>query len=489
MDELARQRQFEEQFLGQLRARTLAVVGGKFPADVVEFDESPAEGRDALRDELSRLERVDRATLYERLPGKRTLNLRFKRKMLGGLLLRTLGNARARVLAPVEALVSQRPAEPVTAAAVQLALDRYALLGQRHRPQIVVLASASGFSAEARAMAAASGVGPPALVLMGSRADGGWDVDMPPTMRAQPWARLFEFETQGDRLRRLLAHLDESAAELDSRGVPLPALAQRLGISTDEADALVRQACRGDARLMRVSHDGTMHICRAPLAEEGGTMSLWSRMRKWLGFKPTAAERVREMTRQRVTLEQQRHEVDQRLTSLESEERSALQQGAAAASDAEKKQIAARLVRVRRDLSRTRAQANVFSQQIEILGTHIHHLTLAEQGRRLDLPKAEDLTREAAQAEQTLSELAVNADLAHSIEVGAATPMMQQEEADILAEFEKIAAAQSPSAARSPAEQGAARAAASANPQRESPVGVPPVPVSAEKSKARPELG
>ncbi|MFO0837095.1 MAG: hypothetical protein U1D55_01105 [Phycisphaerae bacterium] len=488
MDERARQRQFEDSFLSQLRARALAVVGGKFPADAVEFDESPAEGRDALRDELSRLEGVDRADLYEQLPGKRTLNLRFKKALVRGLWSRRLGNARARVLVPVEALVADRLPGPLGRSAVQLALDRYAVIGERHRPKIVVLASASGFSPDARSMATQQ-TGGAALVLLGGRPDGGWDVDMHPALRAQPWARLFELESHDDRLKRLLGHLNESAVELDSRGVPLPALAERLGLSQTETELLVRQACRTHARLMTVSHNGTMHVCRAPLAEEGETMSVWSRVRKWLGFKPSVAERVREMTAQRVALEQQRHEVDQRLNALEADERAALQQGAAAPSEAEKRQVAGRLMRVRRELSRVRAQANVFSQQIEILGTHIHHLTLAEQGRRLDLPKAEDLTHEAAQAEQTMAELAANADLAHSIEIGAATPMMQQEEADILAEFNQIAAAQP---AASPAvatpERQSDRVPPSASPARQS-AGVPPVPASAEKNKARPEVG
>ena len=135
--------------------------------------------------------------------------------------------------------------------------------------------------------------------------------------------------------------------------------------------------------------------------------------------------------------------MDQKINVLETDERQMIQQGANAAAAAEKKQVAGKLMRLRRELRRQRGQAQLFTQQIDIIGTHIHHLTLAEQGKRLTLPSAEDLTREAAQAEQVMTEVAVNADLAASIEVTGETPMMAEEEqAAIFEEFNQVAASQ-----------------------------------------------
>ena len=51
MTESARQRQFEDQFLAQLRARSMALTRGKLPADEVIAEQTP-EGIDAIRDEL-----------------------------------------------------------------------------------------------------------------------------------------------------------------------------------------------------------------------------------------------------------------------------------------------------------------------------------------------------------------------------------------------------------------------------------------------------
>ncbi len=435
MDERSRQRQFETQFLDQLRARALALSRGALPADHVVV-ESTSEGIDDVRDTLRRLEIYDRDAL-ERLPGTQAMQIRFERSALGGLLRRTVSRLRARVLAPVEALASGRETAPVTRDQVLAALARYQVLPRNQQPSGVVLASPTGFTAEAARLVDQDG--PPTLVLMGGRPDGGWDVHMSAAVRKSPWAKLFELESQDDRLKRVLYHLQEEMAALDSRGVPLPEVAQRLGLGLVETERLVRQACRQQPRLMTVVHNGVVHVCRSPLAQEGDRMSIWARIRKLLRLKPSVAERVREMTGQRVRLEQQRYEIDKQISSMEDSERQLLEQGAAAKTDAERKQYAGRLMRLRRDLKRLRSQANIYTQQIDVLGTHVHHLTLTEQGRRMELPRAEDLTREAAQAEQVMAELSANADLARSIEVTGETPLMAEEELAIFEEFKQAA--------------------------------------------------
>ncbi len=488
MDERSRHRQFEDRFLNQLRARALALVQGKLPADEVVLQPTP-EGIDGVRAELSRLEVYDRGAV-EKLAGTRSLQLLFRKRIFGGLFRNTVSRVRVRVLAPVEALLSNEPPGPVGREQVLDALASYELLPSRDRPSGVILASATGFTAEARSLA--EGSGKPTLILMGGREDGGWDVAMPPAVRKTPWAKLFALESQDERLRRLLYHLDQSASLVDSRGIPMSALAEKLGLGAAETEALVRRACRSESRLMTVVHDGQTHICRTPLAEEGNTMSIWSWIRKLLRLKPTTAERVRELTAQRVQIEQGRFELDQKVNALEADERQLIQQGAAAVSDAERKQVAGKLMRVRRELRRHRAQAQLYTQQIDIIGTHIHHLTLAEQGKRLELPKAEDLTREAAQAEQVMAEVAANADLAASIEVTGETPLMAEEEAAIFEEFKQVAASQAP--APEPLTKAAepAPSASSEAPTRaaEPPTKARPSPPAKEKGEsARPELG
>lgn len=494
MDERSRHRQFEDRFLNQLRARALALVAGKLPADEVAF-EPTLEGIESVRDALSRLEVYDRDAV-ETLAGTRSQQMLFKKRILGGLFSKPVSRVRVRVVAPVEPLLKNEAPGPVGREQVLDALARYDILPRKYKPSGVILASATGFTAEAKSLA--EGAGKPTLILMGGREDGGWDVTMPPVVRKTTWAKLFELESQDERLRRLLYHLDQNANQVDSRGFPMAELAEKLGLSAVETESLVRQACRTEPRLMTVTHEGRTHICRTPFAEEGNTMSIWSRIRKLLRLRPTTAERVRELTAQRVQIEQQRFELDQKVNVLEADERQLIQQGAAAASDAERKQVAGKLMRTRRELRRHRAQTQLFTQQIDIIGTHIHHLTLAEQGKRLELPKAEDLTREAAQAEQVMAEVAANADLAASIEVTGETPMMAEEEAAIFEEFKQVAASQaaaSPAAtpeAAAPEAPPAAESAPAKAREAPTPAARAPTPPRKEKEKdesARPELG
>lgn len=481
MDERSRQRQFEDQFHRQLRARAQALIRGLLPADRVVV-ESMSDGVDAVRATLTRLELFDR-DLVEQLPGTRTVQLRFQRQALGGLLSRTVSRVRSQVLAPIEALAANQPPGPVGRELVLDALARYQLLPARERPDVAVFASATGFTPEAQALVDAQLA--PLLVLLGGRADGGWDMHMPDAFRRSPWSRLVELESQDDRLRRLLYHLEQSTAQLDSRGIPVTELAGKLGLPVEQTELLVRRACRANGRLMTVVHERQVHVCRSPLAEESNTMSIWSRIRRLLRLTPTVTERVRVLTAQRVAIEQQRHELDKSIGALEADERTAVQQGADAKSDAERRQIAGRLMRLRRDLRRLRSQATVHSHQIDILGTHIHNLTLAEQGRRLDLPKAEELTRQAAEAEQVVQELAANAELAAGVEVGAQTPALQAEEAAILAEFEQVAAA---SKAETLAAKSATADVPSKAPGERAGAREPGASPSSEKGKARPEM-
>ena len=91
-----------------------------------------------------------------------------------------------------------------------------------------------------------------------------------------------------------------------------------------------------------------------------------------------------------------------------------------------------------------------------------------------------------------LAEVAVNADLAASIEVTGETPMMAEEEAAIFEEFKQVAASQVGTPAQeaeAPAPEPAAPAAPE-TPTRAAAKAPPPLPPEKEKDEsARPELG
>lgn len=493
MDEIARQRQFEEQFLNQLRARAEALTKGTLPADRLRIDPMP-DGIEGVKATLRRLEVYDSGRLHS-MPGTRAMQMVFQKSLLGGLYKPVLSRVRVRVLAPIEALVKNTAVGAVDREQVLDALAQFDILPRAQRPTAVVLASPTGFTASARAMVHT--MGPPTLILLGGRSDGGWEVDIPQRVANTPWRKLFELETQDGLLNRLMHHLESNADLVDSRGMSMEELAARLGIEKAQVEALVRRAVRANGRLLTVQHEGRIHVARTPLDEERRKMGLWSRIRRLLRLPPTAAEKVRQMTEQRVKLEQQRHELDSKVRAFEAEEVGLIKQGAGATTDVEKKQLAGRLVRLRRELGRHKSQAEMLTKQIDIIGTHIHHLTLTERGRRMELPKAEELTREAAQAEHMMAELNANAELAAGIEVGAESTSYSEEEADVLAEF-AAAAKQSSEAESSPVAERtsgsrapAAGAGAAASAGRAVPPPVPATPAAAaeKQEKARPEIG
>lgn len=493
VDERSRHRVFEQRVLGQLRARATALTHGRFPAD--SFEETPTtEGIDSVRDQLSRLGVYDRGAA-ESVGGTQSVEIRFRKKLIGGVFTTDVSRVRVRTITPVEALLHDRSAGPAGREDVLDALAQYEVLPRRERPSGVVLASATGFTPEAKALIERNT--PPTLILIGGREDGGWDITLPKVLQKTPWAKWFELETQDERVQRVLYHLSKESEALETRGISVVELAEKLGLPRADVERLVHSACRTDGRLMTVVQNGVVHVCRTPFADQKGTtMGWWSRVRRLLRLKPSAAEHVREMTGQRVKLESERHELEQRVEALEQRERDYLSQGAAAPSDAEKKQVARKLVQLRRDLNMVRSQSQVLAQQIDIIGTQIHNLTLAEKGRRAELPKAEDLTATAAQAEQVVAELSANAELARGIAVNTTTPMMEEEEDAIFAEFKQVAEAKSqagtPSAAVAESSSGAAKASTPASPASPSRTQVPPVPTQAATPKrdaARPEMG
>lgn len=181
MDDRSQARQFEDSFHRQLQEKAKDFVRASAVADKLTVEEV-SDGADAVRAVLGRLRVFDRDALNT-LPGTRAVAMRFEKRILGPFA-KTMSRVRAQVLAPLEALVRNQPPGPVGRDEILDALARYEQLPRALRPSGVVFASATGFTAEARAMVQRAGL--PSLILVGGRADGGWDVDMPEAVKKSP---------------------------------------------------------------------------------------------------------------------------------------------------------------------------------------------------------------------------------------------------------------------------------------------------------------
>jgi hypothetical protein len=101
---------------------------------------------------------------------------------------------------------------------------------------------------------------------------------------------------------------------------------------------------------------------------------------------------------------------------------------------------------LRKDIARQNTAANMLNQQVNIISTDIHNLTLIQQGQVAHLPATEELTQNAVRAEEMLETLRADADLVSSLETGIADVATTNEELAILKEFEQP----SPEAAEPP---------------------------------------
>lgn len=93
----------------------------------------------------------------------------------------------------------------------------------------------------------------------------------------------------------------------------------------------------------------------------------------------------------------------------------------------------------------------MLNQQINIINTHIHNLTLIQQGQAASLPTSEELTADAVRAEEMVEQLRADAELVSSLETDVAETVMSDEEKQILEEFAQAAQVQAETAAAEPA--------------------------------------
>jgi len=83
----------------------------------------------------------------------------------------------------------------------------------------------------------------------------------------------------------------------------------------------------------------------------------------------------------------------------------------------------------------------MLGRQIDIISTHIHNLTLIQQGTTAELPKAEEIAEDAVRAEEMLESLKADADLVRTLDTGVADTLTSDDERAIMAEFDQTEAA------------------------------------------------
>lgn len=457
--------QLETDFLSGVEARFEAAKGRDFRGSMWEsarFDES-----DRLRALLANFRQYDREKL-KNLPSNRRVSLRGFEKRFW-LWKKQTGVAIASVLAPLEHFASGSGGEPPPIGLGELNEHLSKLVGERRVPHIIGVCSPTGFTVEARE-AKLSG-DQVTVVLIEPDALGGWKVAGSGDRVDARLLRIFDPEGPKEKADRARRMVEGYSAELLTGGVSLSTVARRSNLPEEVVRQGFDLAAATDPELRVVKREGEVLLFRgAPVhGQERKGMSVIDRIKQLFSGDGDAHSQINLLSERRALLAQRRDRIYDDITKLETKEADLLEQGKAATSAVPRRRLAAQLAQMRKDIARQNTTAAMLNQQINVISTDIHNLTLVEQGKVAELPTSEELTEHAVQAEEMLETLKADAEMVGSLEMGMGESLASADELEILKEFEAA---------------DAEKAAKQALPQSSAPAKTPQPPVKQPESRS-----
>ena len=425
--------QYETEFLSGVGANFEAAKGSHFRGSIWQSVRDNEEER--LRALLSRNKLFDRE-LLKSLPANRRLVLRGSQRRLG-FWTRPTGVAIASVLSPLSHYVSSREdgAPPITLSELTDHVRR--LVRDPKVPHVIGVCSPSGFTEEARQ----GRVGLPNATVVLIEPDGhdGWRTSATDKGVDERLLRIFDPEAANLKVERVRRFIEEGSAELLTGGLSVSAVVKRTNLS----EAMVRRgfsnAADQDPELRLTEFEGEMLLFRgAPTpARERKPMNVIDRIRQLFSREGDEAEKTNMLAERRAALSVRRDRIYADIGKLEKKEAELFAEGKAAPSQVPRRRIAAQLAQMRKDIARHNTSAAMLNQQINIISTDIHNLTLIQQGKLASLPDTAELTENAVRAEEMLETLKADADLVGSLESGIEATIASDEEQAILREFEQ----------------------------------------------------
>jgi hypothetical protein len=376
-------------------------------------------------------------------PGRRTIVYRGVRKRLFFIPVET-GRAILTVIAPPDRLLSDGPPpRPITLAEVKAHVRKKA--GMARGKSVVAVCSPSGFADDVwQAKLDMPGV---RVVMVAPKADGlGWRVRASGDLGELGLLQLFDPETHRDKFQRVHNAIKERGGDLLTGGVSAESLARDLEMPREFVRRALARISHEDPEIRLSTKNGETLIYRGVAGEgppEGLSMSVTDWFRSLFSSKGDEAKKINMLSEKRAALTHRRDRFYEDIGRLEDKEAKLLKEGKSNKSSVARRRLAAQVAQLRRDISRANTTAAMLNQQINVISTHIHNLTLIQQGEMAKLPNAEDLTEDAVKAEEMLEGLRADAELVGSLETGTADAMITDDEAAILAEF---AAADEPAA-------------------------------------------
>jgi hypothetical protein len=375
------------------------------------------------------------------------------------------GVAVASVLTPLEHFASGANGPPPPVGLGELLDHVRRLVTNPAVPNVIGVCSPSGFTEEARKTA--PDLPNVTLVLVEPDGRGGWSTHEVGNSVDPRVLRLFDPERLGQKLERVRRVIDERSAELLIGGLSVSAVAQELGVSEELVRQGFEQEARRNPELKLTNRQGEYLLFRgAAPREEIKVMGVIDRIRQLFSGEGQEAEKINLLAERRAALARRRDRIYEDISKLEKKEADLLAQGKAAKSEVPKRRLAAQLAQLRKDIARQNTTAAMLNQQINILSTDIHNLTLIQQGRMAELPDTAELTENAVRAEELLETLKADSELVGTLASGMETLSTSEEELAILREFEGEKVEEGAEATKVPEPRAPAREAERQGPAR-----------------------
>ncbi len=429
----------EAEFLAGVEVNLEAAKGRQLRGDrwtTVRDDDS-----DALRAAMASRHMYDRE-LLKQLPHNRRVALHgSERRWL--LLRRKTGVAVGSVLTSFDALLSPE-GKPGPVGLADLTDHVRRIVREAKVPHVIGVCSPSGFTDEV--LQSRLDVPNVTLVLAWPRPGGGWSVATPGGTLQEELRNLFDPEDVRQKIARARREIEASGVELLTGGLSARTIAERTGLADSIVSAAFALVATEDGELRVTRKGGEVLLYRGAPAriQESGSMNVVDRIRQLFSREGEEAQKINMLSERRARLAQRRDRLYEDISTLEKREGELLAQGRSTQSQVTRRRLAAQLVQLRKDIARQNTAANMLNQQINILSTDIHNLTLIQQGQMARLPDTEELTQNAVKAEEMLETLRSDADLVSSLETGLADMAASSEELAILKEFEEAAAPGAP---------------------------------------------
>ncbi len=436
--------QCETEFLAGVETNFEEAKGGALRGSI--WQRASNDEGDLLRALMAKHRNYDRE-LLKTLPANRRVELHgYERRFLFGK--RRTGVAIASVLSPLDhyAASAEGTAPPIGLGELIDHVRR--LVTDRKVPYIIGVCSPTGFTEEARS--ARFDEDRVSLVLIEPDPHGGWQATGTGDRVDPRLVQIFDPEGPNQKVARIHALVEERSADLLTGGISASSVAENANLPEHLVRRGFEQVAAADPELRITRKAGELLLFRgAPVVtQEKKSMNVIDRIKQLLSGEGDTTAKINVLAERRAALAQRRDRMYEDIGKLETKEADLLEQGKAAKSSVPRRRLAAQLAQLRKDIARLNTTASMLNQQINIISTDVHNLTLIQQGTMASLPETDELTEHAVQAEEMLETLKADADLVGSLETDMEQTLASEEELAILREFEGV---EEPSAAQQPA--------------------------------------